>query len=41
MGNPSVEVTEENQEAAQVAKLKAMDAISEGMGSFLMIIPFN
>ncbi|XP_062159167.1 TPR repeat-containing thioredoxin TDX [Alnus glutinosa] len=30
MGNPSVEVTEENQEAAQIAKSKAMDAVSEG-----------
>lgn len=36
MGNPSVEVTEENREAAQVAKSKAMDAISEGMPLFLM-----
>jgi suppressor of tumorigenicity protein 13 len=41
MGNPSVEVTEENQEAAQIAKSKAMDAVSEGMGSFFMIILFN
>ncbi|KAI4352101.1 hypothetical protein L6164_006386 [Bauhinia variegata] len=30
MGNPSVEVTEEQQDAAQEAKSKAMDAISEG-----------
>ncbi|KAG7942296.1 hypothetical protein I3843_16G095300 [Carya illinoinensis] len=30
MGNPSVEVTEENREAAQVAKSKAVVAISEG-----------
>ncbi|GMY24016.1 TPR repeat-containing thioredoxin TDX [Fagus crenata] len=30
MGNPSVEVTEENREAAQIAKSKAMDSISEG-----------
>ncbi|KAK9115143.1 hypothetical protein Syun_021940 [Stephania yunnanensis] len=31
MGDPTVEVMEENQEAAQMAKAKAMDAISEGM----------
>ncbi|XP_031406981.1 TPR repeat-containing thioredoxin TDX [Punica granatum] len=30
MGDPSAEITEEKQEAAQVAKSKAMDAISEG-----------
>ncbi|XP_010268308.1 PREDICTED: TPR repeat-containing thioredoxin TDX isoform X2 [Nelumbo nucifera] len=30
MGNPSVEVTEENWDAAQLAKGKAMEAISEG-----------
>ncbi|XP_048129330.1 TPR repeat-containing thioredoxin TDX isoform X2 [Rhodamnia argentea] len=30
MGNPSVEVTEEKQEAAQMEKLKAVDAMSEG-----------
>lgn len=41
MGNPSVEVTEENREAAQVAKSKAMDAISEGMTLFLIIDIFN
>jgi suppressor of tumorigenicity protein 13 len=38
MGNPSVEVTEENQEAAQIEKSKAMDAISEGMRSFFIFI---
>ncbi|OVA11210.1 Thioredoxin-like fold [Macleaya cordata] len=30
MGDPSVEVTEENLEAAQMSKSRAMDAISEG-----------
>ncbi|KAK9996656.1 hypothetical protein SO802_021342 [Lithocarpus litseifolius] len=30
MGDPSIEVTEENREAAQIEKSKAMDAISEG-----------
>ncbi|AQK61338.1 FAM10 family protein [Zea mays] len=30
MGNPSVEVTEENRDASQEAKGKAMEAISEG-----------
>ncbi|CAL5359907.1 unnamed protein product [Camellia sinensis] len=30
MGDPSVEVTEENRDAAQEAKAKAMEAISEG-----------
>ncbi|KAL6178254.1 hypothetical protein ACLB2K_049773 [Fragaria x ananassa] len=30
MGDPSVEVTEEMQDAAQLAKLRAMDAVSEG-----------
>lgn len=33
MGDPSVEVTEENRDAAQTAKSKALDAISEGMTS--------
>ena len=32
MGDPSVEVTEEMQDAAQAAKSKATTAISEGMG---------
>lgn len=31
MGNPAVEVTEEKRDAAQMEKLKAVDAISEGM----------
>lgn len=31
MGDPSVEVTEEMQDAAQLAKLRAMDAVSEGL----------
>ncbi|KAJ0104828.1 hypothetical protein Patl1_19578 [Pistacia atlantica] len=31
MGDPSVEVTEEMRDAANAAKLKAMDSISEGM----------
>lgn len=31
MGDPSAEVTEENQEAAQLSKAKAMEAIVEGM----------
>ncbi|XP_020584111.1 TPR repeat-containing thioredoxin TDX isoform X2 [Phalaenopsis equestris] len=30
MGDPSVEVTEENRDAAQISKAKAVDAISEG-----------
>lgn len=30
MGDPSVEVTEENQEAAQLSKVKAMEAIADG-----------
>ncbi|KAK9265873.1 hypothetical protein L1049_001747 [Liquidambar formosana] len=30
MGDLSIEVTEENRDAAQISKLKAMDAISEG-----------
>lgn len=34
MGDPSVEVTEENRDASQMAKIKAMDAISEGNISF-------
>lgn len=33
MGDPSVEVTEEKQDAAQTAKSKAMDFISEGRAS--------
>lgn len=31
MGDPSVEVTEEKRDAAQLEKLKAMDAISKGI----------
>lgn len=31
MGDPSIEVTEEKQEAARMAKSKAVDAMSEGM----------
>jgi len=31
MGDPSVEVTEESRDASQMAKVKAMEAISEGI----------
>jgi suppressor of tumorigenicity protein 13 len=31
MGDPSVEVTEESRDAAQAAKAKAVEAISEGI----------
>lgn len=31
MGDPSVETTEENRDAAQLLKSKAMDALFEGM----------
>lgn len=31
MGDQSIEVTDENREAAQIAKGTAMEAISEGM----------
>lgn len=31
MGDPSVEVMEENQEAAQLSKAKAMEAIADGI----------
>lgn len=31
MGDPSVEVTEEMRDAANMTKLKAVDLISEGM----------
>lgn len=34
MGNASVEVTEENRDASQTAKGKAMEAISEGIMSY-------
>lgn len=30
MGDPSIEVTEENRDAAQISKSQAMDSISEG-----------
>lgn len=36
MGDPSIEVTEENIDAAQISKSKAVDAISEGMSSVLL-----
>lgn len=40
MGDPSVEVTEEMQDAAQFAKLRAMDAVSEGLVvTFEFVIP--
>ncbi|PKI76730.1 hypothetical protein CRG98_002898 [Punica granatum] len=38
MGDPSAEITEEKQEAAQVAKSKAMDAISEGMIPYMILL---
>lgn len=31
MGDPSVEVTEDSRDAAQAAKAKAMEAMSEGI----------
>lgn len=31
MGDPTVEVTEENRDASQEAKAQAMEAISEGI----------
>lgn len=34
MGDPTVEVTDENREAAQEAKIQAMEAISEGVFFF-------
>ncbi|KAM7479625.1 hypothetical protein LguiA_027838 [Lonicera macranthoides] len=36
MGDPSIEVTEQNMDAAQISKSKAVDAISEGMSSVLL-----
>lgn len=33
MGDPSVEVTEEMRDAANIEKLKAMNSISQGMAS--------
>lgn len=35
MGDPSIEVTDENREAAQTLKSKAMDSFHEGMPSVL------
>lgn len=37
MGDPSVEVTEDMRDAAQSEKLKASDAISEGMVSLFVM----
>lgn len=34
MGDPSLEVTDENRDASQEAKAKAMEAISEGIMHF-------
>ena len=34
MGDPSVEVTEESRDASQAAKIKAMEAISDGKARF-------
>jgi suppressor of tumorigenicity protein 13 len=36
MGDSSVEVTEENRESSQLAKSKAMEAISEGNITFIV-----
>lgn len=36
MGDPSIEVTEEKMDAAQISKSKAMDALSEGMSSVVL-----
>lgn len=36
MGDPSIEVTEQNMDAAQISKSKAVDAISEGMSLVLL-----
>lgn len=34
MGDPSDEVTEENRDASQEAKIQAMEAISEGIFAY-------
>lgn len=38
MGDPSTEVTEESRDASQLAKAKAMEAISEGMELSMALI---
>ena len=41
MGDLSIDVTEENQDAAQMLKSKAMEAISEGMPSICCDLNFS
>lgn len=38
MGDPSLEVTEENREASQEAKAQAMEALSEGSDNYFSIL---
>ena len=38
MGDPSIEVTEENRDASQEAKGKAMEAMSEGTMFSLIVL---
>lgn len=38
MGDPTIEVTDENRDAAQEAKIKAMEAISEGKLAFFSLL---
>lgn len=41
MGNSSIEVTEENLDAAQALKVKAMDALEKGMFQFFQFLMHN
>jgi hypothetical protein len=40
MGDPSIEVTEESRDAAQISKSKAIDAISEGIFLHVYFLTF-
>lgn len=40
MGDPTAEVTDEDRDAAQLEKSKAMEAISQGTHSFLILTFF-
>ena len=40
MGDPTAEVTDEDRDAAQLEKGKAMEAISQGTHSFLILTFF-
>lgn len=41
MGDPSAQVTEDQRDAAQLAKSKALDALSQGNNAFSLSLYFS